>query len=179
MTNFREDVLGVLKEKGYTQHCYPLEAFSKTVDTNRKYAEGKVFFNKWSGLLLLTSIPLISALLSILVSFKGNNPIWLPESMVIPLSLALTLFTILNSIFKPSERFQEACRIGIAINNFIIDFLIELERMKTVEESALLQLINKKQKEFETYQIKLISMFMPIEVSAQKITAADAKKRRG
>lgn len=165
MTSFRDDVFGVLREKGYQKPCYPLEAFSETVETNNRYAQRKVFFNKWSGLFLLTFIPLISALLSVTVSLDGNSPVWLPKSLVFPVSLALTFFTILNSIFKPGERFREACRIGIAINNFTIEFLIELQRMKPVNESALLNLIDNKQREFEPYQKKLISLFMPMEVN--------------
>jgi hypothetical protein len=179
MINFKDDVIGVLKKKGYSKHCYPLEVFSESVDTNRKYADTKVFFNKWSGLFLLTAIPLISALLSVLVSNKGNPPFWLPESLAFPVSLALTFFTILNSIFKPSERFQEACRLGIAINNFMIGFLIELEKMEPVNDSELLELIDKKKKEFETYQIKMISMFMPADTSVQQSTVAETKKRHG
>jgi len=74
----------------------------------------------------------------------------------------LTLLTILNSIFKPSENFREACLIGVGIDRFTEDFLAALERMAQVDVSGLLELIEKKRKEFETYQIKLIGMFMPM-----------------
>jgi hypothetical protein len=167
MTSIKNDVLGVLQEKGYEKHCYPLDALLKTVETNNKYAIRKVRVYKWSGIFLLTFIPLISALLSVLVNLKSNSPSWLPESIVFPLSLALTLFTILNSIFKPSERFSEACRIGIGIDRFMADFLIDLERLTKVDESVLLELVDKKRKDFETYQIELIRMFMPMDVAAQ------------
>lgn len=167
MASIKNDVAGLLKEKGYDKHSYPLDALLKMVEMNNKYAIRKIRIYKWSGIFLLTLIPLISALLSVLVNLKDNNPIWLPESIVFPLSLALTLFTILNSIFKPSERFAEACRIGIGIDRFIANLLIDLERLKKVDESVLLELVDKKQKDFETYQIELIRMFMPVEVTAQ------------
>lgn len=165
MTTFMNDVLCVLQEKGYTTHCHPLDALSKTVEMNCKYAARKVFVYKWSGLFLLSAIPLISALLSILINLKGDSPIWMPTSIVFPLSLFLTLFTILNSIFRPSLRFREACLIGIGIERFRVDFLIDLKRLPQINESALLELIDKKRKEFEAYQIQLIGLFMPMEGS--------------
>ena len=167
MTGFRDEVVGLLKSKGYDKRCYPLEEFTKTFALNKKYADRKIFWYKWSGLFLLTAIPLISALLSVSVSATGGRFPWLPEALVFFISLALTLFTILNSIFKPSERFQAACRIGIGMNRFMIDFLVALEKMTTIDEAALLALIDRKLKELEKYQERLISMFMPIEIALQ------------
>lgn len=167
MKTFSDDVRSVLKERGYAKQCHALEALAQAVDENRRYALNKVRFYKWSGFFLLTFIPIISALLSVLVGISdhdGNVP---PETFVFWLSLALTLFTILNSIFAPSKRFNEACRIGIGIQGFMVDFMIELERMSTVDEAALLKLVQEKRKEFEKCEIDLIGMMMPLEMAGQ------------
>ncbi|GAB2887493.1 hypothetical protein GCM10027046_14740 [Uliginosibacterium flavum] len=175
---FTIDALGVLQEKGYRKHCHPLDTLSRTFEMTSKNVASKVRFYKWFGFILLTIIPIISALISVLISLKNPGSDWLPaEAMVFPLSLTLTLLTILNSIFKPSEKFREVCLIGIGIERFAVDFMVALERMPKVDESSLLELIDKKRKEFETYQIELIGMFMPMEVAAQQAAAADAKKR--
>lgn len=178
MKTFISDANSVLQEKGYKKHCHPLDALSKVVETNSKYATAKICFYKWSGLFLLTSIPLISALLSVLVSLKGGGSTW-PETTVLPLSLFLTVFTILNSIFKPSERFRQACHIGIRIDRFKADFLMALERLPKIDDSNLLELVDNKRKEFEKYQEELIGMFMPMEIAAQQGAPADVKMRRG
>lgn len=162
MGSFYEDIQIVLKEKDYSRQFYPLEAFAKSVEMNRKYTERKIFIYKWSGLFLLTAIPIISALLTVLVS-PNNSTQKLASQYIFLISLSLTIFTILNSIFKPGERFREACRLGVGINNFIIDFLNDLEKINVNEISSLIKLIEKKKKCFELYQMKLIDLFLPVE----------------
>lgn len=161
MSTFTDDVHKVLEEKGYAKHCATLDVLAKAVDINNKYVAHKVWFYKWSGLFLLTFIPIVSALLSVLVSLKGQHHWWLSESIVLPLSLALTVFTILNSIFKPSERFSEACLIGVGIELFTVEFFMDLEQMTQIDEPALVELIGKKCKEFQVFEIKQIGIFMP------------------
>jgi hypothetical protein len=179
MKTFTQEVLSVLQDKGYKKHCRPLDALTRTVEATSRNAARKVRAYKWFGFALLTFIPIISALLSVLVNLESPNPGWLPaKTLLFPLSLSLTLLTILNSVFKPSEKFREACLIGIGIDRFTADFMIELERMAKVDDATLLELIDKKRREFEMYQIELIGMFMPMEVAAQAAAAADTSKRR-
>lgn len=171
MKTFISDVNSVLQEKGYKKHCHPLDALLEMVEMHNKNTLSKVRLYKWSGFFLLTSIPLISALLSVSVSLKGNGSIW--EAIALPVSFILTVFTILNSIFKPSERFSKACLIGIQIDRFKADFLMTLERLPKIDDSTLLDLVDKKRKEFGKYQEELIGLFMPMEISAQKAAPTD------
>lgn len=166
MKTFIKDAYTILHEKGYKKHCPPLDALSNLVETNDKNTKPKIFCYKWSGLFLLTSIPLISALLSVLVSLKDS---W-AETLILPLSLLLTLFTILNSIFKPSERFRQACLIGIRINRFKVNLLMELEALPKIDEATLFEVIRNKHGEFEKYQEELIGLFMPLDIPAQQIS---------
>jgi len=175
MNSFYDDIQIILKDKDCSRRIYSLEAFAKTVDMNRKYTERKIFIYKWSGLFLLTAIPLISALLTVLVSSNGENSQMLSASYIFLISLSLTVFTMLNSIFKPGERFREACRLGIGINNFIIDFLNDLEKINDIETSSLINLIEKKKKCFELYQMKLIDLFLPAEGMSYKSDNAKEK----
>jgi len=182
METFLSDAISVLQEKGYKKHCHALDALSRIVETNSNIVIRKIRFYKWSGLFLLTSIPLISALLSVSVGLKDGGATWLETtilSLSLPLSLLLTIVTILSSIFRPSERFRNACLVGIRIDTFKGELLAALERMEKVDECALLDLVDRKRKEFEKYQEELIGMFMPMEMSAQQGVPADAKKRRG
>lgn len=154
----------VLHQREFAHHCHALEVFARSVDANLQLAANKVRYYKWFGLPLLTVIPLSSALLSVLVSLKDQSgPWWLPTGIMMPLSLFLTLFTILNSIFMPSERFSEACRLGIGIERFIVEFLADLEKLPLIDESTLVELTRKKCEEFEKYKIELIGLFMPLE----------------
>jgi hypothetical protein len=170
---FKDRVLAVLEQKGYKKQCPALEMFIEKIEYNKKNACRKVQFNKYPGLFLLTSIPIISALLSALIGLNDHNYAWIDE-YVFPISLALTLCTILNSIFKPHERFQTACKIGIKINSFEIALLLELERLESLEDSSLLDFINNKKDEFENYQRMLIDLFLPEKANAQQTAPADA-----
>jgi len=174
-TSFAKTVHEVLHELGYQKTNQALEYLIDEVQNNRKLARNKVTFYKWPGWILLTAIPLASALLSVLV---GADPSKLIDSkeLVAPLSLGLTLFTILNTVFGPGKRFSEACHIEIRIERFIVEFLVDLQRLgKTHDaqspefESALLDLVVKKRKDLEQYQIELIGMFMPMEMSARHV----------
>lgn len=177
METFVTDAIGILQEKGYTKHCYPLDALTKTVEENCEIVSRKIRLYKWPGFFLLTFIPIFSALLSVAVGLKNGGATWLETtilSLSLPISLILTIATILNSIFRPGERFRNACLVGIRINAFKEEFLSALQRLDKVEEYALLDLIDKKRKEFEKYQEQLIGMFMPMDTSTQQGVSANA-----
>jgi hypothetical protein len=149
MEIFLSDVYSVLQEKGFKEHCHHLNALLRTVETNSKLVRTKIRFYKWSGLFLLTSIPLVSALVSVSVGLEGKDATGLGatlKSLSLPLSLLLTVVTILNSIFRPSERFRQACLLGIGIDAFKANFLVTLERLEKVDERALLDLVDEKRK---------------------------------
>jgi hypothetical protein len=64
MKTFINHAYSILHEKGYEKkRCTPLDALSNLIETNNKYTKPKIFCYKWSGLFLLSSIPLISTLL--------------------------------------------------------------------------------------------------------------------
>ena len=181
METFASDAHSVLQHKGYQEDCHPLNALLETVETNSKLATSKISFYKWSGLFLLTSIPLVSALLSVSVGLEVKNAIGIAallKSLSLPLSLILTVVTILNSIFRPSERFRHACILGIRIDSFKTDFLVALERLEKVDERALLDIVTMGRKEFVRYQEELIGLFMPMEISAHQTPPAVTDKRR-
>jgi len=83
------------------------------------------------------------------------------HSYVLYLSLSLTLLTILNSIFRPGERFREACLLGIKIAHFKSELLTALEEMKKITDASLLELVERYRKAFERYQEQLIGLFLP------------------
>ena len=182
MKTLHKQTTDILQEKGYTHRCHSLDALSETIEKNSNIVNRKINFYKWTGLVLLTLIPLSSALLSVSVSLKSDNATGLEQlilSISLPLSLSLTVATILNSIFRPSERFRKACLLGIQVDAFKEEFLSDLQRMDNVDEHALLDLVDKKRKEFEKYQEELISMFMPMETGIQYGPHGAARGRHG
>jgi len=152
----------VLKKKGYTDDCYPMDDLIGIIEDNHTKTMRKVFFYKWTAVFLLVVIPLLSASLSFAVNrdvaqvFKGDLSPYVPE-----MSLLLTVFTILNSILKPGERFKQACFIGIKIDHFKSDFIAELEKKSTIDDAILIDYVHSKRTRFECYQEQLIAMFLP------------------
>ena len=154
---FLAESKSILHTKGYNKEFYPLEELARSVKYNQENTMRKIRVYKWSGFFLLTAIPLISAFLS--VAIKADEL----SSVIFPLSLILTLMTVLNAIFRPGERFQHVCLIGIKIDSFKTYFLTELMILEPINDSALATFINKKRKEFESHQKELIGLFMPVE----------------
>ena len=152
---------GVLQEKGYRKHCYPLEALSKMVEKNSTLTDSKVRFYKWFGLFLLLLIGVLGVILPFLVSLDGNSA-W-KENAVQIISIVLAVSTIFNSMFKPTERFSAACRIAVRIEHFKAEVLLALERLSKIDldDTTLHELVDHKLKEFEKYQEELIGLFLP------------------
>lgn len=168
-TNLLEKAKTILKERNYTKDCYPLYELINTVVLTEKNVNRKVFWYKWSGFILLVSVPLISTLISVIISQEtkvaGSGPvnIFIALLPIAPyLSLGLTLMTILNSIFKPSERFRTACFMSIKISHFKSDILAEIEKLSSpIDNIALLKMVHLKRIDFELYQEQLVGLFMP------------------
>ena len=167
-TQLPEKAKKILKEKNYTKDCYPLDELINVVIATEKNVRSKVFWYKWSGLIFLVSIPLISALLSVIIT-QDSNPATNSSNTfryLLPiapyLSLGLTLITILNSIFKPSERFRTACFMSIKVSHFRADILADLEKLPSaVSDEVLLKVVHKHRKDFEFYQEQLVGLFLP------------------
>ena len=161
---FMKQMKEILKEKGFERKCYPLNELARTIAWNAANAKRKVFFYKWFGLPLLTSIPLISALLSFVISGEPIS-IWVFQPQlraIVPvLSLILTFLTILNSILRPSQRFPKACTIEIEIEAFKSDFLIGLDKMDHIDDATLLKYVHDKRRAFKRFQERLIELFLP------------------
>jgi hypothetical protein len=174
-TFFRK-VKAVLQYRKYQEPCYPLDDIAQIIDDTSRNIESKVFFYKWLGMTLLVLIPLIATTLSIVLA-ETKNYGWPTQS----LSYSLTFLTLLNSIFKPGERFRQVCLMGIEVSHFKDEFLAELEKLLLkgqVEETQLLEFIDIQSHQFEPYQEKLIGLFFPepVTVSSKPEVAGDAGK---
>lgn len=165
MATFHEEVNSVLLEKSYSKHSFPLDEFTGIVEKNEKLIENKVLFYKWTGMSLLILIALLGVITPYVValgteSFGGHQ-----ELIVAIAGLTLAVATILNSMFKPYERFSTACHIGIKISKFKVSFLLALEKQKNLNDKNLLNLVNTALDKFEEYQEDLIELFMPSQTS--------------
>lgn len=155
----------ILSGKNYREPCYPLDDLLRIIVESIHNTERKVLFYKWFGFFLLVAIPLLSTVLSVALASDEKNRQELVRFLLqyAPyLSLALTVMTLLNSIFKPGERFQTACFISIQISHFKSDLLADLEKLPLpVDTEGLLKLVHRRRKEFESYQEQLIGLFLP------------------
>jgi hypothetical protein len=150
----------ILSERGYDKPCYPLDHLAETIEGTSRNLKWKVFIYKWSGLIVLALVPIISTTLSLWISDKAPNPVS-SHSPITVLSYCLTFLTLLNSIFKPGERFKETCSMRIEVDSFGDDLLAEIEKMPKVEEASLLELAHNWRKNFVPYQKQLIRLFLP------------------
>jgi hypothetical protein len=178
------EVKAILSERGYDKVCHPLEALAQRIEETERNVSRKVHVYKWPGLILLGLIPIISTLLSLLVTGEPrgvalkdvSHPLLFSmthSTLLLSMSYSLTFLTVLNSIFRPSERFKEACRMGVDFERIKSDFLADLESLPEIEESHLHAIINKFNKLVAPYQKELISMFLPeVAVETKRIALA-------
>lgn len=151
----------ILKKHNYRNSCYPLYDLAQSVDETINNVIMKIFIYKWTALFLLLMIPIISALLSILITQELASPFMKLKPTVPYLSVILTLLTILNSIFKPGERFKQVCLMSIKIGHFKSQVQEEIEKLSKVDETSLSELVDRLRKDFEPYQEQLITLFLP------------------
>jgi hypothetical protein len=151
----------ILSDHGYSKTCYPLDDLAKTIEDNKTNVARKILVYKWPGLALLVLIPVISTLLSVLIS--ENISATVTGTMAVKIfSYSLTFLTLLNSIFKPGERFRLACSIGIEIQCLMDRLLTEVENLsQPVQDAKLLELCAKFRDDFVPIQNKLTGIFFP------------------
>lgn len=149
------EVRVVLKNHG--KSCHSLEEVAKAIDYTQSNLRRKVSFYKWPGMILLVLIPLVATALTVVLAEQTYG--WLAK----PLSYSLTFLTILNSIFKPSERFRQVCALGVKIAVFKDIFLGNLEKLLSpgVEHTQLLEFGEQTMKRFAPFQEELIEFFLP------------------
>lgn len=185
-------VRAILKERGYEMDCYPLESLAERIEETERSVLRKVRGYKWPGLILLALIPILSTCISVLVTKKPE--VVYSDKLLYGISFTLTLLTVLNSIFRPSERFKEACRMGVDFERIRSEFLVELENLPRVElahahqakrqdaahteEARVHAVVLKFYKLVAPYQKELISMFLP-EVAVEQGRNATAALRSG
>ena len=157
-----EMVRAILLERGYQKTCLPLDDVANRIENTHANIDFKIKLYKWSAMLLLILIPVLSTSLSILATDKLTNVVF------VYMTYLLTLLTLFNSIFRPSQRFRELCEMGIALQDLEDDFLSELEDLSNgVQESSLHVLRETFHKELVVYERRLIALFLPSEAAPQ------------
>ena len=150
----------ILKGKGYQEPCHPLRELAEEVENTRKNLRLKVFLVKWMGFILLLLVPVLSATISVMM-----NTTWklFGFSFTAILSYILTLLTILNSIFRPRDRFRKSCNLEMDLDNLELKFLIDLERKKPAEITRDLLLTDAESfnKSLQPIREAMIDLFLP------------------
>ena len=160
---FLDKVREILENGDRRRPCYPVEALAFTLDDTKRNVKRKVFMYKWTGLALMTLIPILSAVISTLLPMKGSGD-QNSRLLLEILSFSLTLLTILNSIFKPGERFRSICSLGIRVDDLgdqVLERLEELVAQGKIDERSLLAIVDRHRRQLDSYRELLIDLFLP------------------
>lgn len=155
----------LLQDRHHGEHCkscYHLRDVARKVDETERNIAGKTHCFKVLVVIVLLVLPLISAIISFLTTAAGKE-LWRKE-VVMYLSWAVTLLTVLNSLFRPRERFSEACKLGIRIQELkdrFISRIEELTKEKSQPQETLHRACDHFEKELEPIETALIGMFLP------------------
>jgi hypothetical protein len=155
----------LLDRRKYTTKLPALDELVESFDFSHDNVEKKIQNYKAAGRFLLFAIPIVSALLAFVANVTDDARLHPPVSWLqgsVPsLSLSLALLTVINSIVKPSVRFERCCRIGVDLFHWRCTFLEGLEKLHPVDEKTLVEFLAKERKEFRKLQLADISLALP------------------
>jgi hypothetical protein len=156
----------ILKNRGFKDKCLPLDDIAERIENIDHNIQGKIFIYKWSGMIVLFLVPLISTMLSVFAT-ENLTTVWVKT-----LTYTLTILTLINSIFRPSLRFKDLCEMGVQIKELRSAFLAALESLSNVKESDLLAIRATYDKDLVIQEKRLIGFFLPVESQGSKKRAA-------
>jgi len=129
----------ILREKGYRDSWRPLKDMAEEVESLRANLNGKVLWVKWTGLILLVLVPIGSAIVTSLTSLKNPSSYYGFTAAEIA-SFILTVLTILNSIFRPRDRFRKCCNLELDLDNIEHNVLLELENLPSIDLAKMVKM---------------------------------------
>ena len=142
-----------------------MRELAEEVESTRKKLKLKVFRVKWMGFILLLLVPILSATISVMMDTSWKL---FGSSLTAILSYILTLLTILNSIFRPRDRFRKSCSLEMELDNLELKFLIDLEKKKAAEITSDFLLTEAEffNKSLQPIREAMIDLFLPDSASA-------------
>jgi hypothetical protein len=155
----------VLVRKNYATDLPALTELVDSFQYNSDKVAKKTDNYKAAGLFLLFAVPIVSALLAFMANTTDDTKLqppisWLQGS-VPALSLYLALLTVINSIVKPSVRFERCCRIGVDLFHWRCAFLEGLENLHPVNDKTLVEFLAKEREELKKHQLADIGLALP------------------
>ena len=159
MEAFMDQAKDILNDRGEgmlldRQLAHLAEEFDKT---DRRVMV-KVWIYKPLAFVVLLFVPLVSATVSVLsTQHKGT------EAVAIGLSYGLTILTLLNSIFRPADRFRELCTMGMRVHTLRDEFMSKLrEHSKGADKQVkLIKLCEEYEQKLNPTNTRLIALFLP------------------
>jgi hypothetical protein len=118
-----------------------MREFYQTTDDryvfHKEKAESHVNRFKPLGFFFGLAIPVLSALVTVAITYESTIPTYVSAGM----GLVLTLLTIVNSVLKPDKRFVSAAQHCIALHEWKRDFDIRVAESDDADEKAFHALI--------------------------------------
>jgi hypothetical protein len=164
--SLHQEVKAILERRGYTTDLPVLNELTGSFKFDYDRIHRKVGIYKVIGFVLLLSIPIISTLITFVVgmthhALPANSQLMGLKDSVPLLSLFLTLLTVLNSVLKPSVRFDRSCRIGLDLFHWQCAFLEELEKLGTLDDKTLMNFLTVQRKALRKIQESQINLALP------------------
>ncbi|MGA3071457.1 MAG: hypothetical protein ABSD43_14710 [Terracidiphilus sp.] len=150
----------ILAEKGYEHPWCPLYDLAKEVGDLHENLDGKILWVKYPGLVLLVLVPILSAFVTGLTGTEWHVGRFSWAGIV---SFILTIVTILNSSFRPRDRFRKCCNLEMDLSRLERSFLIDLERLAPgkIDSNDLLAKAESLDESLQPIRDALIDLFLP------------------
>ena len=136
---------------------HQLDHLDHEFDDTERHIKTKRWICKPSAFIVLMCIPILSAVISALATEKVGG--WALKGP----SYVLTLVTLLNSVFKPADRFRELCRMSMSVHSLRDAFISELRKKwkDPDKETAAIQLCEEYEKKLNPMNTRLIELYLP------------------
>ncbi len=139
--------------------CPALMDLADVLTGDLRNARRKRVVYKWLAMAVLLATPLVGIALAYAAVLNDFVGVW----VILVLSIASTLLTVINSSFKLRERFIKSCSLEIKIHAIVVDFLTDLQGIATHRETEA-HLAHRYRKRLLTLEEDLMGLFLPVDV---------------
>ena len=139
--------------------CPALMDFADALTGDLRNARRKRVVYKWLAMGVLLATPLVGIALAYAAVLNEFVGVW----VILALSIASTLLTVINSSFNLRERFIKSCSLEIRVHSLAVDFLTDLQGMATHRETEA-HLAHRYRKRLLGVEEDLMSLFLPVDV---------------
>lgn len=118
----------------------------------------------WGNMALALAIPVLSATLTWATTANFEDP----NHFVGMLGLFLTILTILNSVFRPTERYLTASHMLVRLHDWEIDLVTNLQDIQTQQINEIYEFLKKKDHQLSELGADMVVRLFQKDAGPQK-----------